>query len=167
MTHKTALGAAALLALAALAALPAGAQSVSAAEAQLARSLGVAPGAYTFAQLVELKSLRSESGSSARMRIAHLLGSRGEGNSASRAEQFALGLGVAPGQLSVAELQTLGQARRENDSARAGFILSGRSHDAASEATRRQLASSLGVAAGVLSVAELVRLHANRRSDAN
>ncbi|KAF0675877.1 hypothetical protein [Profundibacterium mesophilum] len=146
-------------------ALPAAAQPVSASEAQLARSLGVAPGAYSLPQLVQLKALKSEGGSGARTRIRHLLNNSGTDAGATRADQLARGLGLAPGALSVAEMQQLAQARVENDSNRAEFVLSGRSHGEARAAARAQLAASLGVRAEGRSLNELVRLQANRRSD--
>ena len=69
MTIKT-IAAVALTALA----LPLAASAQSAGHEQLARSLGVEPGAYSVTQLAQIASFASEDSSTARQQIARILG---------------------------------------------------------------------------------------------
>lgn len=80
-------------------------------------------------------------------------------------DQLAAQLGVAPGAYSVAQMQDLADARRDNDLSREAYILSQgngvASRGAASFTSNTgtaQLAAALGVDAGTYSLNDLIRL---------
>ena len=99
---------------------------------QLAKQLGVDPGAYTLNQLVQLQDAYNDNDTS---RIAFILGSaNGVSSRASTAlpgapnageTQLALSLGVTPGSLSADDLVKLGNAIADNDANAIAFILGG------------------------------------------
>ena len=123
---------------------------------QLARSLGVEPGVYTTAQLVELKDAVEATGNDARVFFADSFAFTADATAG--ADQLAANLGVEPGRYSVAELAILKDAstRVGNDArihfdAQASFV-----SDA--NAGAEQLAASLGVPAGQYTPAQLALL---------
>ncbi|KAF0675657.1 hypothetical protein [Profundibacterium mesophilum] len=149
-------------------ALPASAERLPAGEAQLARSIGVTPGAYTLSELTLLKTLKAEDSSEARDRIAFIQKNAGDvttRDSVSGPAQLSLSAGVTPGTLDTNELQRLNDARRENDAFRADYILSGERENSQNAAAKAQLAGSLGVDADAYTLAQLVALNSNRMND--
>lgn len=113
---------AALISLAAVGA--ASASSINAGKAQLAATLGVSASDYSLAELTALNTARNDNDATA---FAHVLrkvettdGTQAVGNL-----QRAAVLGVQPGRFTSAELTQLEAAKREGDTQKWQFIVSG------------------------------------------
>ncbi|RYH07728.1 hypothetical protein [Tropicimonas sp. IMCC6043] len=136
---------------------------------QIAGSLGVAPGAYSTAELIQLRSAL-EDGHQAQAN-AILAGTVTDGATPSPA-QFAASVGL-DGSSSVATIAALRSARENNEQATARALLdTGSVRDGFSASTksgvsagRAQLAASLNVDPAEYSLAELVRLKSIQSSD--
>lgn len=99
---------------------------------QLAKQLGVAPGAYTLTQLADLQNAYNDNDST---RVAYILKSgNGVSSRASTAltgapnageTQMALSLGVTPGSLSATDLVKLSNAIADHDTNSIAYILGG------------------------------------------
>lgn len=174
--------AAALAALvAAPIAAPVAAQTVSAGEQQLAASLGVEPGLYSVAQLVQLRAAMNDSDSSSAQTIAYILDNpKGDlapatpnvstrGEVTEGAAQLARQQGVEPGRYTVAELVLLDQYSSDSaDSTYRDAILKGEVNanlDDGISAGKAQLAASLGVDPADYTSAELAAMYTDRIMD--
>lgn len=149
------------------------AQSVNPGVAQLAALAGVSPDGFSQAQLIRLIDAQRDND---KEEIAFILSQRAStvsrsdmGGVSVGAAQFAAIEGVAPGALSVNELQLLEQAKRENNRERIDFILSGGVNTetgvAATNPGAIQLAASLGVNAADYTLAELTKMYADKVSN--
>lgn len=150
------------------------------ANSQLARSLDVAPGAASTAQLVQLKNaLEVDDRHTAEVIRDRIAGSdravtlSSQGRAASNADALALSLGVTPGVATTAELVQL-KAAIDADDRHAAEVIRQRigDGDSANLSTSGQpasgaasLARSLGVTPGTASTAELVQLKAALEAD--
>lgn len=144
----------ALAAIAAVAAASVAAPAV--ANDQLARTLGVEPGAYSTVELIQLRQAVEEQDSS---RINYILSDAAEVTGTTPNPQFARSVD-APG-ASISDIQVILSALEENDSDRARFQAGGDVVSTQSfgvTAGQRQLAATLGVDAAAYSVAELIQL---------
>ncbi len=145
-------------AIAAIAIAASGIAATASASDQLARSLGVAPGAYSTAQLIQLRNALEDGDS---QRAAFII----DGSSAAGAtagSQLAASLGVAPGSYSTADLAALKAAVEKGDASRAAFIADSHevtARNAAAVSANRQLPLSLGVAPGQADSATLAALY--------
>lgn len=154
MTNRIATAAAAI-------ALLAGAAAPAFASDQLALSLGVEPGAYTTAQLIDLRAAREDRDQA---KVNYILSQRDaaaarvstSGRMPAADVQRSAIAGVAPGSLDSAALTQLRAAREEGDRTTAAYILSGSpSSPDAREAAKARLASVLRVDPADYSLAEL------------
>ena len=138
MIARTALAAAAALAIAA----PATAAT------QLERTLGVEPGAYSTAELLQLRSAIDDN---EQHRIEYILEQQGRADAAATRSATSL---------TTAERTVIGSALENNDFTRARFVAeNGLDTEAdVSDAGKAQLATSLGVDPVEHSLAELVVL---------
>ena len=148
------------------AALALGTALPAAANDQLARSLGVEPGAYTTSELARLKTATEEND---HQRIDLITGGGSDvvstqsvGVGAGQA-QLARSLDVEPGAYSLAELAQLKTAMEENDEQRIDFITDGGGDVVSTQSVRvrygqDQIAASLGVDAEDYTAAELARM---------
>jgi hypothetical protein len=141
-----------------LAAGAATAQAVPAGDAQLAASAGVAVGAYSNAQMVQLIEARRDNDAS---RVAFILAHGSV--EASRADFGAVSPVAGSAGLSSADLILLDEARRENDAQAVNFILSGADRSTTSEASvvtpgEAQLAAIVGVDPAQYTLIELVAM---------
>ncbi|RVV97055.1 hypothetical protein EKE94_15450 [Mesobaculum littorinae] len=150
MTTKT------LLAAVAIAAVPAFASAQSAADQQLAASLGVSASEFTSHELARLKSAKSDND---RKEVEFILSHQGgqPSNTSAGAAALAASAGVEPGTLDVNQLARLRVAREDNDFNEVHAILTGATSNSTS-AYKTQLARSLNVDADDYTVADLVRL---------
>ncbi|MEQ3625225.1 MAG: hypothetical protein ABNH26_10950 [Celeribacter sp.] len=149
-----------IAALVTLTAIPASADT-----AQLARSVGVEPGVYSTAQLVELQGLTAEEGN--QFRVNQIL-SNPAGNTATRdtttarignTAQLAASVGVEPGTYSLDQLTALVGAQGEGDEqARVNALREGDAATATSSTNAVQLAASLGVEPGAYTLNQLTQL---------
>ena len=144
-----------------LAAGAATAQTVSAGDAQLAASAGVAPGLYTNAQLVQLIEAKRDGDAS---RVSFILSQAGQPDGGAIVSTSG-GDSLSP----VARETLLREAIRENDRQAIAFILSGESRAAnpASVVTpgEAQLAAIAGVNPADFTLAELVALQPAKGQD--
>lgn len=142
---------------------------------QLARSLGVEPGVYSTAQLVELKSAIEGNND---QQVQFILDSAGtDGFTASTMSapsagkaQIAADLGVNPADYSLGELVKLRKAEEESNEQIAGFVRSnGLSETVSSKsgisAGQAQLAASLGVNPADYTLAELSKMASDAYDD--
>lgn len=163
---KTLIASAAVLAAlsgAALASSPVA--GVSAGDAQLALNAGVEPGLYSRAELIQIIDARRDNDkTAAQYFLSGANRASATGNDTAGAVQLALTAGVEPGTYTVPELIQIIDAKRENDTERLNFILSGTNRQgerAGISAGKAQLAATLGVDAADYTLAELVALTAN------
>lgn len=131
---------------------------------QLETALGVTPGAYTTAELIDLDRAYEENDQS---RVNFILsgGSNPVDPTNPGTRQLATALGVSAEEFTLAELIDLQRAVEETDQARVAFILS---HDGATGVTasgrdgvtagKQQLAAPLGVNAANFTVNQLIDL---------
>ncbi len=151
-------------AIAALAIAASGFAAAANASDQLAASLGVAPGQYTTAQLVQLKAALDDGDSE---RVAFIANGP---VSAAPGSQLAESLGVEPGSLSAADLVALKAAIDHGDPTRIAFLTGEQgmvTRNAAAGSQNGQLAASLGVEPGTYDNATLAAayLEATGRGD--
>ena len=162
---RTRILAAAAVAVAATIAAPALAND------QLARSLGVEPGAHTTAELSLMRKAQEENDDllhrtiveRAEGRGAEVLSTQSIGVSAGHA-QLARSLGVEPGTHSLAELTRLKTAMEEDDRQRIDLITEGgdevvSTQSVGTSAGKAQLAASLGVNPEDYTTAQLAKMH--------
>jgi hypothetical protein len=133
-----------------------------AANEQLSRSLGVAPGTLSTAELIQLRQAR-EDDDNARVRV--ILDGRTATFAAQTASpgavQLARSLGLQPGEYTVAEMQQIGQALQDGDGQRVRFVLN---RDGDRPLSNRSpghltLARALGVDPGDYSTAQLADMY--------
>ncbi len=144
-------------AIAVLAIAASGISATAQASDQLARSLGVAPGAYSTSQLVQLRDALENGDHD---RAAFIID--GEAGGAANGGQLAASLGLEPGSLSNADLVALKAAVENGDNDRVAFLNGAHqvvSRDASAPSANRQLAASLGVAPGTYDNATLAALY--------
>ncbi len=139
-------------------------------DANLAASVGVEPGVYTTAELIQLAvALEGDDVITAN----HILGAGGETVSSQGAavgqgdRQLAASLGVEPGVYSTAELIQLTVAMEENDMPTINRILSGGSETVSTQSSgasqgNQQLAAFLDVNANDYTTAELAEMYIDR-----
>lgn len=133
-------------------------------DAQLAASAGVAAGQYTAAELQAIIDARRDNDTSALN--YYLSGANRSGAAQSDASgQLANLAGVAPGTYSASELALIIEARKDNDAARAAYILSNTNRSTAAEAAavtpgEAQIAAALGLDPAQYTLSELTRLWA-------
>lgn len=136
--------------------------NVTAGEAQIALAAGVQPGTVSKADLLAAIEAKRENDDT---RAAYYLSASSK-PSASISDsvgsaQLALEAGVEPGRFTTAELLELINAKRENDSTRVNFILSGANRQGVSSDVtpgKVQLAATAGVNAADYSLSDLVAL---------
>jgi hypothetical protein len=136
--------------------------NVTPGEAQIALAAGVQPGSVSKTDLLAAIDAKRENDAN---RAAYYLSAANQpttsaANSAGAA-QLALEAGVEPGRFTTAELLELINAKRENDSARVNFILSGANRQGVSSDVtpgKVQLAATAGVNAADYSLSDLVAL---------
>ncbi len=140
---------------------------------QLARSLGVEPGAYSLTELVQLQTAMEDND---RSRIRNILNGNNDvmstqsfGVSAGHA-QLAASIGVNAEEYSLGEIVALRTAIEENDTQRINLIRSGDDAVLSTQGTsvspgERQLALSLGVEPGQYTLTELVQIQSDREDD--
>lgn len=134
-----------------------------------ARTLGLQPGEYTMAEMINIKEARRENDDEAE-RFYLSKGNRKALNFADSVTQgeaqMAHALNLPHGDYSVAEMIAIREARRENDDEAERFYLSGTNRKASNPAEvvtsgEAQLAASLGVDPAQYTLAELARLYAD------
>lgn len=138
---------------------------------QLARQLGVAPGAYTVSQLMQLQSAKDDNDSTRFNFILSQSGVEASRNSSdigsvnAGAAQIAAQLGVSASAYSLSDLVRLQNAVRDNDSQTVQFILNGSNNGNVSgdvgtvNPGKTQLAAALGVNAADYSTADLASMY--------
>ena len=135
---------------------------VSAGEAQLALSAGVQPGSLSKADILALiEAKRDNDAAAVNFYLSGANQSSAVANDNAGSAQFALALGVQPGEYSTAELLALQEAKRENDAYRVKAILAGETRGSSDRGVtpgKAQLAAIAGVDAADYSLAELVAL---------
>ncbi len=139
-------------AIAALAIAASGFAAAANASDQLAASLGVQPGQYTTAQLIQLKDTLRDGDSE---RVAFITNGPID---AAPSTQLAESLGVEPGNLSASDLVALKAAIDHNDLTRIAFLTGGQgmvTRNASAVSANSQLAATLGVAPGTYDSATL------------
>jgi hypothetical protein len=141
-----------------------GLSAPSLAATQLETALGVTPGAYTTAELIDLNRAYEENDQS---RVTFILsgGSNPVDPDNAGTRQLATSLGVSADAFTLAELIDLQRAVEDNDQSRIAFILS---HDGDTGVTvsgrdgvsggKAQFAASLGVNAADFTLAQLIDL---------
>ena len=132
------------------------------ADTQAALAEGVQPGQYTAAEVQAINDARTEN-DAAKLNYYLTGANRAEANAAATigSAQLAAIAGVAPGHYTVAELQQIIDAKKDNDAARLNFILSGANRGGpvgTSDVTpgKAQLAAIAGLDPATHTVAELV-----------
>lgn len=165
-----------LMISAAALALTAGIAAANPGVDQLAATAGVAPGALTQAQLIQLVEAQRENDT---FTVDFILSQAGGSavtrsdmgaDTASNDAQLAAAAGVEPGRFTTSELQLLVEAKRDNDDFMVDFILSGQNRAQANPAGtvtpgQAQLAASLGVDPSQYTLNELAALYAERLDD--
>lgn len=135
---------------------------VNAGDAQLALTAGVEPGRYTRGELIAIIDAKRENETAtAQYFLSGANRVSAASNDSAGAVQLALTAGVEPGQYTVAELVQIIDAKRENDTDKLNFILSGtnRQGEAAGVSPgKAQLAALAGVNAADYTLAELIQL---------
>ncbi|PJF09274.1 hypothetical protein [Pseudorhodobacter sp. MZDSW-24AT] len=165
-----------LMISAAALALTAGIAAANPGVDQYAASLGVAPGALTQAQLIQLEeALRDNDTVTANFILsqagtAEVTRSNMGAETVSNDAQLAAAAGVEPGRFTANEMQLLIEAKRDNDDFMVDFILSGKNRAQANPTTtvtpgQAQLAASLGVDASQYTLSELTALYAKTLED--
>lgn len=131
-------------------------------DAQAAYSAGVQPGQYTAAELQAISDARSENDAA---KLSYYLSGANRAEATAGATigsaQLASIAGVQPGHYTVAELQQIIDAKKENDAAKLNFILSGANRGGpvgTADVTpgKAQLAAIAGLDPATHTVAELV-----------
>lgn len=149
------------------------AQSINPGVAQLALEAGVAPGAYTQAQLIELHDAQRDNDANA---VAYILsqGANAGNTTLSSSSQPAQGVvqlaklaGVEPGAYTQDELVRLRDAQLNNRPAEVNYILSheNRANGDGFNAGKEQLAKLAGVNAADYTLAQLTDLTTHTRND--
>ncbi|MBM9594194.1 hypothetical protein [Roseitranquillus sediminis] len=122
------------------------------AQTQLERTLGVAPGAYTTAELVELKAAIADED---RKRIDFILSGHGTDTQVS-----------TQGGISLSDRVVIANALDDNEFYRADYAATAGRTDVSGDASvRAQFAAGLGVSADDYTLAELVDLRNRPRTD--
>lgn len=133
---------------------------------QLAGSAGVAPGEYSAAELQNIiDAKRANDTAQANFFISGTNRSSANASQSTANAQLALTAGVEPGRYTQAELVQIIDAKRENDTIRLNFYLSGANRAEASSGInggKAQLAAGLGVNPADYSLSELAAMHAAR-----
>lgn len=135
-------------------------------DAQLARSAGVAPGAYSASELVNIIDARNDND---QIRLNYYLSGANRTSASVQGDssnQLARIVGVQPGAYSAAELTQVIEARKDNDREGVNFILSGsnRATPAAADFVspgKVQLAAVLGLDPSQYTLAQLAQLTAD------
>jgi hypothetical protein len=95
-----------------------------AANEHLSRSLGVAPGTLSTAELIQLRQAREDNDyTRARMILDGRSNAFAARTVSPGAAQLARSLGLLPGEYTVAEMQQIGQALQDGDGQRVRFVL--------------------------------------------
>lgn len=133
-------------------------------DSQLAASAGVAVGQYTAAELQSIIDARRDNDTSA---LNYYLSGANRSTPAQTdaAGQLAKIAGVAPGTYSASELALIIEARKDNDTEKAAFILSGQNRTVSAEASavtpgEAQIAAALGLNPAEYTLSELTQLWA-------
>jgi hypothetical protein len=131
-------------------------------DVQLALSAGVEPGAYSRSELLNiLEAKRNNEDAGYFLSGANRTSASGNANAG--AAQLALTAGVEPGAYSVPELLQIIEAKRDGDTDRLNFVLSGASRSTANPAEtvtpgEATLAAVIGVNPADYTLAELIAL---------
>ena len=135
---------------------------------QLAASIGVEPGVYTTAELIQLRSALEDNDQSTVNFILDMVDGTPAANSAG-ARSIAASIGVDAADFSVNELIALRRALEENDQSQVDFI---KDHGAEVTMSTRgvtpgqaALAASLGVDAGDFTLTQLISLRSALEND--
>lgn len=140
-----------------------------------ARTLGLEPGEYSVSEMLAIQEARRENDASAERFYL----SRGKSDVVNFAEvaspgaaQFALTLGLQPGEYTVAEMMAIREARRENDAAAERFYLSKGNRAPANPAEtvtpgEAQIAARLGLDPAQHTLSDLVRIEVQADSSSS
>ena len=133
-------------------------------DAQLAALAGVAAGQYSSAELQSIIDARRDNDTSA---LNFYLSGTNRTSTATgdAAGQLANLAGVAPGTYSASELALIIEARKDNDTDTAAYILSGKNRGVAADAAavtpgEAQIAAALGLDPAAYTLSDLTRLWA-------
>lgn len=136
--------------------------SVNPGDVQLARIAGVEPGDYSRSELIALIDAQRENDTSAvNYYLSGANRASATGNDSAGLVQLARSAGVEPGLFTAAELLAIIDAKRENDTSKVNFYLSGTNRQGDSGTVtpgKAQLAAIAGVNAADYTLAELVAL---------
>ncbi|MBL9060669.1 MAG: hypothetical protein JNK88_11680 [Mangrovicoccus sp.] len=146
---------------------------------QLARNLGVTPGAYSLTELARLKAAKDNIGPGESDRMAALMAMFGSDTVSSQSAgitsghaQLAANAGVDPQDYSLAEIVMLRAAVRDGDEARIRFLQRGSAAAMSTQSAgiapgHRQLAANAGIDPAMYSVQETARIWVETHTDDN